>query len=91
MRYQMVRWLHELESEPVVLYSEIDADRTGIRKVEEYRDGRLDSADRNYQTGSTVLSETTMPTLEQINVQAEFAGHAISEQEFEEVWRRAER
>lgn len=67
MRYQAVRWLHDLDNEPVVLYSEIDDDGWEVRKVEEYRRGRLDVADAVTPSGSTVLSETPMPPLEEIS------------------------
>lgn len=89
MRYQAVRWLHELDDEPILLYSEIDAEGNEVRKVEEYRSGRLDVADDSTETGSTVLSETPVPSLEQINAQPEFEGRLITKEEFEAVWRRA--
>jgi uncharacterized protein DUF6881 len=45
MRYQRVVWHHGHPDEPVVLCSEIDDQGIEIRKVDEYRDGRLDYAD----------------------------------------------
>jgi hypothetical protein len=89
VRYQAVRWLHELDDEPVLLYSEIDAEGNEVRKVEEYRSGRLDVAAGVTETGSTVLSETPMPSIEEINDQPEFEGRSITKEEFEAVWRRA--
>lgn len=89
MRYQKARWLHDLEDEPVVLYSESDDDGTEVRKVEAYRDGRMDLADAVTRTGSTRLSETKMPTLGEINAQEEFVAEAITANEFETVWKRA--
>jgi hypothetical protein len=55
MRYQAVRWAHDLVDEPVMLFSEIDADGYEVRKVDEYRNGRLDLADAVTETGSTAL------------------------------------
>lgn len=89
MRYQAVRWLHDLDDEPAVLYSEIDDDGWEVRKVEEYRSGRLDVADAVTHTGSTVLSETPMPPLEKIVAQPEFDGTSITREAFNQVWRRA--
>jgi hypothetical protein len=89
LRYQKVKWHHEFAEEPVVLYSEIDGDGMEARKVEEYRDGRLDLADATTQTGSTGLGEVPLPSLEEINAQPEFTGEAIGEEEFEQVWSRA--
>jgi hypothetical protein len=37
----------------------------------------------------TMLSETPMPSVEEIESQAEFSVSVISAKEFEEVWRRA--
>lgn len=89
MRYQAVRWLHELDDEPILLYSEIDAEGNELRKVEEYRSGRLDLADAVTETGSTVLSETPVPSLEEITAQPAFEGRSITKEEFEAVWSRA--
>ncbi len=89
MRYQAVRWLHDLDDQPVVLYSEIDDEGWEVRKVEEYRSGRLDVADAVTTTGSTVLSETPIPPLEDIVTQPEFEGNPITKDEFEDVWHRA--
>ena len=57
MRYQRVDWHHDLEDEPVVLFSEIGSDNHERRKVDQYRDGRLDFADNERATGSTLLGE----------------------------------
>jgi hypothetical protein len=84
-----VRWIHELPDEPVLLYSEIDDQRTELRKVEEYRDGRLDAVNAVSHTGSMVLSATAMPSLAEINAQSEFHGEPMSEDELEQVWDRA--
>jgi hypothetical protein len=88
-RYQRVLWQHELANEPIVLYSEVGDDGMETRKVDQYRDGRLDYADPDHSTGSTFLSVEAMPTIAEIAAQAEFTPLAITRDEFEEVWRRA--
>lgn len=45
MWYLKVLWLHDFADEPVELLSEIGPDGYEMRKVERYRDGRLDFAD----------------------------------------------
>ena len=72
-----------------MLYSEIDDVGVETRKVEVYRDGRKDYADASHSTGTTVLGETTMPTMKEIAEQPEFSPDAIEQEEFDEVWRRA--
>jgi hypothetical protein len=87
VRYQAVHWLHEIKGEPVMLYSEIKGEGHEVHKVEQYGDGRLDLADHVTQTGSTVLSETPIPSLDDINAQADFEARSITKEEFEKVWR----
>ena len=57
VRYQRVIWRHEFENEPTLLWSEIGDDGFETRKVDEYRDGRLDYADENTSTGTTLLGD----------------------------------
>lgn len=87
-RYQKVLWRHDLPDEPVVLYSEIESGFE-VRKVEVYRDGRHDFADRSRSTGTTMLGEKLMPEVEDINQDPEFSATVITGGEFEEVWLRA--
>ncbi|WP_280443423.1 DUF6881 domain-containing protein [Nocardia brasiliensis] len=86
-----VLWSHDFDTEPVELVSEIGEDGYEVRKVDVYRDGRLDWADADSATGSTFLStEEAMPLLDEINAQAEFLAVTISAAEFERVWSRAQ-
>jgi hypothetical protein len=89
LQYQRVQWIHDMPDEPVVLYSEVDENGREVRKVEEFRDGRLDLADDLTQTGSTELSEGPLPSLEAINANPTFSGEPISEGQFHFVWSRA--
>lgn len=88
--YQEVRWHHDRPDEPVALYSEIDSGFE-VRKVEVYRDGRHDYADRSRATGTTVLGEKVVPATDEINEDPEFSAEAITAEEFERVWQRATR
>ncbi len=87
-RYMRVTWVHDSEDEPVVLFSEV-INGMEARKVEVYRDGRMDLASRRAQTGTTQLSEVLMPTVDEIAQQAEFVPVEIGAAEFESVWLRA--
>jgi len=89
--YIKVVWHHRPADEPVELYSEIDDSRWELRKVEVYRDGRHDFADATQCTGTTLLSDQPLPTLDQIAVQTEFTPIAIERAEFEDAWLRATR
>ena len=91
MRHQRVVWQHELEDEPTVLWSEIGDDGYELRKDYEYRDGRFDAADARSSTGSTLLGDQRVPSLDEINRDAEFTGTKISQELFETIWDRATR
>ena len=88
-RYQRVRWHHDFDDEPVILYSEVTDEGIETRKVDEYRDGRLEYADATRSIGTTFLSEKVMPSIQEIAKQAEFQPGEITKEEFEEVWRKA--
>ena len=88
IRYMRVTWHHDLDEEPVQLISEI-ANGVETRKVEIYRDGRMDLADELRSTGTTRLSEVLMPSLEEIRMQDEFSPEEINRDEFETFWRTA--
>jgi hypothetical protein len=89
MRYQRVLWRHDFTDEPTVLWSEIGDDGFETRKVDEYRDGRLDYADENISSGTTRLGDQPMPTLDEINADEGFTAAPISPSDFEHVWQRA--
>jgi hypothetical protein len=87
-RYMNVKWIHDLATEPIWLYSEVVEGRER-RKVEVFADGRADYADDGSSSGTTMLSETLKPTLEEIAMDEQFLPTEIDVAEFEEVWRQA--
>lgn len=86
--YVKVSWHHEFPQEPTTLFSEV-TDGWEVRKVEAYHDGRMDVASGSLQTGSTFLSETPFPTVEEIARDSQFTPEVITRDEFEVVWRQA--
>ena len=58
--------------EPVLLYAEIDDDGWEQRKGDEYRDGRLDRADHDGGSGTTLLADHRIAEVAEINTHAEF-------------------
>ncbi|MFF1478255.1 DUF6881 domain-containing protein [Streptomyces sp. NPDC058301] len=87
--YVKVRWDHEFTEEPVDVFSELDDQRYEVRKVEVYRDGRLDWADASRETDTIGLGEVPFPDLKEINAQEEFHAETITVAEFETAWDRA--
>ena len=84
--YLRVRWLHDQRDEPVELWSELDAERYEIRKVEFWLDGRVGFASLEQSSGSTMLGTLPIPALSEIAADPEFAPEQISKREFENCW-----
>jgi len=89
MLYLCVQWHHNLKSEPISLYCELDDDRWEQRKVEVYADGAHDWADQSASAGRTMLGDQPTPSLEEIAESGEFTPREISQDDFEQVWRKA--
>ncbi|MGI4790485.1 MAG: DUF6881 domain-containing protein [Janthinobacterium lividum] len=90
-QYVAVEWLHTALDEPIWLYYELDTDRHECRKVEEYRDGRMNSADARHGQGSTFLAWESHPSLAEINADPQFRAQEITAPRFEQIWLRATR
>ncbi len=90
-QYLLVEWLHTAPNEPVRLYYELDLDRHERRKVEEYRDGTLHSADALHGQGNTFLAREPHPPASEIQKDPQFRVSELSAPEFEQVWQKANR
>ena len=71
------RWDHSSPDEPIRLYEEIDEQRMEVRKVEEFRDGRLIRTD-TINDSNPSLSWEPVPPLADIDAPAEFAIEQLS-------------
>jgi hypothetical protein len=83
--YIRVRWLHSSPDDPVDLWSELDADREEVRKVEIWSGGRVGYA-TNEEVGGTRLGELPVPLLNEINLDPQFQAEAITKADFEKCW-----
>ncbi|MFN7153418.1 MAG: DUF6881 domain-containing protein [Acidovorax sp.] len=86
MTYIDVRWHHFSAEDPTRLVSELDANRWELRKLEFFPDGRVGCAGPADETHGTKLGETPVPSLEEINAQAEFDGVEVDAAVFESLW-----
>lgn len=84
--YIDVLWKHQNDEDPVRLVSELGSDRSELRKLEFFRDGTVDAADSGCETSRTCLGLCTVPSLDEINLDPQFEGSAITEDEFEAMW-----
>ncbi|MEV6348072.1 hypothetical protein [Actinoplanes sp. NPDC051851] len=88
MWYLRVLWHHDQPGDPVEYFSEVGDDGWEVRRVQRYRDGRLEWADGTRETNSVGLSEAPID-FDEIALQAEFGAFVISEAEFEQEWSKA--
>jgi hypothetical protein len=83
--YLKVRWHHDSADEPVILLSEL-VGGWEVRKVERYRDGRVQRAGRGESMGDTRLSEERMPSAVEIAEDPQFIVEPTNANEFEAEW-----
>ena len=88
-QHLLVEWLHTAPNEPIRLYYELDSNRREQRKVEEYRDGTLHSADSSHGQGNTFLAWEPHPPRAEIQKDPQFRVSELASQEFERVWQQA--
>ena len=89
MTFIRVFWKHQLPSEPVEIYSELDSERWEMRKVEVFADGAMVWADGDRQFGATRLAVEPLPSSHEISKDPQFEVIDITGDEFERVWQRA--
>lgn len=89
MKYLKVKWLHDFDDEPVILYSELAEDRTELRKVEVYPNGDFGYAYDEKSKGTTQLSDTTIPLEDEISEDPQFVPTLVTKAEFEDIWEKA--
>lgn len=87
--YIYSKWINSPADSPIEFYSEIDAGRFEVRKVEVFIGGRMGYASKSICTGDTKLGIVPVPTVIEIDMQSEFIARTISKQEFEEIWKKA--
>lgn len=89
MNYLKVRWLHELEEEPIIMLSELDDDRYEVRKIEIFADGHIGFASEELEVGGTMLGELPAPFADEIAADPQFVVEDLNAEEFEAAWANA--
>jgi hypothetical protein len=89
MTYIQVAWIHSLNSEPILLYSEIDEGRWETRKVEVYADGRIGFASSSESKGGSGLGTVPLPLIAEIAADPQFELVEIDQADFEKIWAKA--
>ncbi|WP_394837690.1 DUF6881 domain-containing protein [Pendulispora rubella] len=86
MNYIRVNWRHSHPDEPITLYSELNAERWEVRKVEVFKCGRYGFAGTEESSGDTKLGEMPVPDLDEIATDPQFEPAEITREEFEDAW-----
>lgn len=89
MNYIRIDWKHELPSEPICIYSEVDDNGWERRKVEVFRSGVIGYASKLSSVGGTGLSKEPLPSLMEIASDPQFEPTSISSVEFDQIWKDA--
>jgi hypothetical protein len=84
--YLRVQWRHDLPDEPIELWSELDANRREVRKIEVWKDGRVGTASASHSSDGTHLGEVPVPAANAIAADSQFDVEQISSSEFEGRW-----
>lgn len=87
MNYIEVEWHHQSKEDPIRLVSEYNSDRLETRKLEFFPNGKVGFATTEESVYGTRLAEVPVPTLEEINADAEFTAKPLSAEAFEALWR----
>lgn len=78
--------MHNIENEPVEMWSELDEQSNELRKIEVYTSGKLGYACGKEKANGSKLSIEPLPNLEEINNAPQFKGKEVSKTDFERMW-----
>ena len=88
MPYIDVAWRHDDPGDPIRLVSELNDQRYETRKLEFFRDGRVEYASARVSRGTKGIGAVPVPSLDEINADPQFHGVPIESAEFEALWER---
>ena len=91
MKYMKVSWFHIHQDYPYQIIMEVDEKSWERRKIEFFKDGRVSYAPPGDANNLTHLSIEPIPDERDIAKQEEFSVELISEEQFEEFWRKLDR
>ena len=88
-RYIAFRWLHDEHLVPVAIYSEVNDRGFESRRVNEFRDGRLERSDRYEPKLRTTLLQLELPLPEELRDDPDRQLLPIDRESFDVLWNRA--
>lgn len=94
LKVEAVRWLHDDQNSPDLIAAELDGERYELRKIEVFRDGRIQGVDRLREIeGSTLLADQPWPSFDSIvkDPNESFVAHPMSAAEFDDLWQQSQK
>lgn len=89
MRYHKVTWHHDFPDLPVVFWIQADENHDEIRKIEEYRNGSMDIAGPDIETGRALRSTIRMIPAAEIEAEGPFSILEVEAEQFDALWKQA--
>ncbi len=87
MKYIKLEWFHDIETEPNIIYSEINNQQYEVRKVEVYKGGVFIKCSEEMVDSQIELADVPFPlNLDEINEDKQFLAKYISKEDFEKIW-----
>lgn len=90
MKYIKLEWFHDIETEPNIIYSEINNQQYEVRKVEVYKGGAFIKCSEEMVDSQIELADIPFPlNLDEINEDKQFLAKYISKEDFEKIWNKS--
>jgi hypothetical protein len=86
MKYVHIQWNHELPDAPTDVYSELDADRMEVRKIEMFNNQSIGFAEAGRSTENTSLRPTPLPYVSVLNQDPKAMARDLDWHEFDDLW-----
>ena len=93
MQYVLVEWDHDLDDEPYLIYSELDASRCETRRVEFYRNGIIFSYGGERGNEGALSPDPFPEDLKELrpeDAEGDFNARSIDARLFYEIWNQAQ-
>ena len=85
--YLRVKWIHDFEDEPDLLYYELDEERYAARSIEILKDGRrVRASEEDPERNPMALPDQPAPPVEGTDTREESRTREIAARKLEEAW-----
>ncbi len=86
MIYIAANWIHDNDTKPIQVFSEVGDDGVETRKIERFRDGSIVCADSHQQSNGTMLGTINFESIDDNSTPIKFEVDEISRETFDRLW-----